>query len=350
MSLENTIYLEKPIGIDSIKHTMGNSLLAYLDLKIHPYVKNNNISKIIVLGTEKFNENIKPSAKPGKLFNYIRPSLSSNNVEVKIHCFPGKDYVFHFASIYSSYFKIKNIETFVDYQLPSSNLCYRVINKFILEANIPPRNIAILGYVEAFEKLSDQKEWGGGKYVKWKKITINKKSGVLIGFKHTFWGEIAGRVVECLASMGFKTILYFGKLGSLSIEDTPNEFLATGSYSFLPNGESIKWDNIFSNINSSKVIEGKHITLPSTLQESKEWLSKAKKIYRFVDPEIGHMAKAANYNGVGFSYLHIISDNLHNHVYQQNLSNERLKAVMESRTVLTEEVMELIKKVINKNS
>lgn len=40
-------------------------------------------------------------------------------------------------------------------------------------------------------------------------------------------------------------------------------------------------------------MQGVHYSSPSILFEDKQWLSETKARYSFVDPEIGHMAKAS---------------------------------------------------------
>jgi hypothetical protein len=57
----------------------------------------------------------------------------------------------------------------------------------------------------------------------------------------------------------------------------------------------------------------------------------------FVDPELGCMALAAQECGVGFGYLHLISDNVAAK-YSQDLSNERESGVLVGRDILYAEV------------
>lgn len=67
-----------------------------------------------------------------------------------------------------------------------------------------------------------------------------------------------------------------------------------------------------------------YFILPSIIQETKKWVLQNKDVISFVDPEIGHMAKLALKNGISYSYLHIISDNL-SKKFSEDLSNERKK-------------------------
>ena len=117
--------------------------------------------------------------------------------------------------------------------------------------------------------------------------------------------------------------------------------IAVSTFHYRPNNRIIYWDNLFENAESPIVKKGKHITIPSVLQENKKWVSSEKKKYSFVDPEIGHMAYAAQKANIKFSYLHIISDNL-SKKYMFDLSNERKQKVLLSRKRL----MQLIGKMI----
>ncbi|KAI4133777.1 MAG: hypothetical protein LQ341_006133, partial [Variospora aurantia] len=68
-----------------------------------------------------------------------------------------------------------------------------------------------------------------------------------------------------------------------------------------------------------------------------DWLLATKKLYDFVEPEIGHIAKASMEGGTEFGYLHIISDNLARK-YIQDLSYERLTDVLGNRKRLVCEI------------
>lgn len=159
---------------------------------------------------------------------------------------------------------------------------------------------------------------------------LSKSEGILLGCKHTYWGEIAGRIVNYLAMNRVKRVIYSGKLGTLTPYLVPNLTIVTGNSSILPNGEIVNWNNIFESIVDNQVYNGVHITVPSVLQETEKWLNICKNKIDFVDPEIGHMALAASNNQIQFSYFHIISDNL-SAKFESDLSNERKLDVIENR-------------------
>ena len=141
---------------------------------------------------------------------------------------------------------------------------------------------------------------------------------------------------------GARCVLYVGKLGSLRAQHAPNHWLATGCQSIVRN-ELVTWSNPLEPHleHSPSVGHGVHCTLGSVLDETKEWLLAAEKRYDFVDPEIGHMAKASLEGGTEFGYLHIISDNLARK-YIHDLSNERLTDVLQDRKRLVPEIQDIL--------
>jgi hypothetical protein len=131
-----------------------------------------------------------------------------------------------------------------------------------------------------------------------------------------------------------------GKVGGLKKDHIPNQTLATGNNSFL-DSEYIQWDNLFDFAKEEEqVVVGDQYTIPSVLNETKHWL-KMQKAYSFVDSEIGFMAKAALAEKIAFSYLHIISDNLHKG-FGEDLSNERAVEVQEKRKALLKKAKVII--------
>ena len=160
-----------------------------------------------------------------------------------------------------------------------------------------------------------------------------------LGCKVSFWGDIAGNLVRALQRLNeAKCVLCVGKLGSLRSEHSPNQLLATGNTSFLRN-QTITWDSPLEDVVNSlpSVVHGIRYSSPSVLDETKDWLIDCTGKYDWVDPEIGHIAKASIDGGTRFGYLHIISDDLAcKHVH--DLSNERLMGVIHGRKMLIEEI------------
>ena len=114
--------------------------------------------------------------------------------------------------------------------------------------------------------------WNGKGNFLYKRIKIKSGDAILLGCKHTYWGEIAGRIVTFLSLLGVKRIIYLGKLGILNASFVPNEIIATGNTSLLPNGEIITWENMFETVSNENIRYGRHVTLPSVLQETMQWV------------------------------------------------------------------------------
>lgn len=333
-----------PLAVPSYEHTMGDSMLPYLDLKVHPLLKTSNIREVWVVGMYDRSEGVSSIEKPDKLFNFKRPTVVLNGRSAEVRCFPGWDYVFHFGNIIASYFANIGREVRVRCLLPTEQQCWDALKPLSLQ-QLPCVSTVILGYVENLEFLSTDSKWQGSGDFQWKLCKFRARYSLLLGCKHTYWGEIAGRIVTLLAQYGVRTIIYSGKLGSLESHHIPNQYLATGSRSRMPGGETVTWNNIFEALDNSVVKVGVHVTMPSVLQETVEWRNQQDVNTKFVDPEIGHMAVAAAKTDIRFSYLHLISDNLVTK-YNYDLSNERCQKVLEDRHVLHRRIGQVLQILI----
>jgi len=311
---------------------MNDSLLPYLELKIHPLLQFSTIKEVDVIGDFNRSEGISWKEKQGKLFNFMRPTVIVQGEYARVHCFPGWDYVFHFSNIIKSFYSISNLHTQVNCILPTEQECWRGIESSSLQ-KLPFIDTIIMGNVEGISFISADEHWQGQGEFLWKICQIRSGSAILLGCKHTYWGEIAGRIVSYLSQRGAQRIIYSGKLGSLDPLHIPNQSLATGDVSLLPNGTSVNWHNMFNNLTDERVNYGTHITVPSVLQETVSWIQTQTTKTKFVDPEIGHMAQAAAKSGIEFAYLHTISDNLARK-YLFDLSNERRDQVLTDRRKL----------------
>jgi len=299
--------------------------------------------RIVVRGKyERQSSLIFLNEKTDKQFNWKRPTveLSKDNKILYLNCFPGKDYVYHYASIVSSYISLtgSNINEVV-VEPPDENTCKQELLKSNI-MSIPECDIVILGTVEKLHSLTSYNPWTGDGDFCWSETNIDSKKVLLLGCKFSFWGDIAGQIVSLLAEKNVKTLIYTGKLGGLKLEMHPNLTLATGDSSVL-NGKKIKWNNLFSTIKHDVIHEGVHYTLPSVIYEDKRWFTTVGYNYSFVDPEIGWMAYMAEKHGINFSYLHIISDNLAR-VRDENLSNERDKHILGKRS----EIIKIIRDIL----
>ena len=334
------------LAIDPLEHTMGVSLKRYLEIKVHHLFDDGNFDAVIIRNNFDHQSGISNKEKNNKLFNYIRPTATIENSTLYINCFPGIDYIFHYGNIYKTYASLTQRTIDVFHCLPTYEECWNAIVESGLKG-IPKVHTVIMGYVEGLQWLSDDSNWNDTGFFGWKNVNMATDETILLGCKHTYWGEIAGRIVSYLAKNGVQRIIYSGKLGTLKSYLEPNISIATGNSSILPNGETIVWNNLFDKFADvdSNVYNGIHITVPSVLQETGLWLVENINKADFVDPEIGHMALAALNNNIQFSYFHIVSDNLAKK-YETDLSNEREYDVIKKRKELSKKIGMAIKELL----
>lgn len=327
-----------------IEHTMEDSLFRYIDIKIHPKIKENLYKRIVIrASSRRLSEGISSLEKRDKLLNWKRPSLENiSDEECYYNCFPGKDYVFHYFNLLNTYYSINKVKSpqRIEIQSCTSKETFRALVDDTNLSRVPTADIYILGIVNHF--FSPKEFIDEGDFI-WKRTRIKQKNIVYLGCKFSIWGNIAGEVSRYLAKeKQARQIIYIGKLGGLKEEFIPNTFLCAGNMSFVE-GQNIYWDNLFADIKEDEFLVGKHITVPSVIQETKSWLSSHEKSFDFVDPEIGQMALACYQEGIDFSYLHIISDNLKKK-YNEDLSNERKLEIISKRELLYSKMRNILSK------
>ena len=244
--IDNLEKLSSPFAVSPGDHSMGNSLVQYMEIKAHPLLKEYNYEKIVVQGKFDRSFGISYKEKANKLFNYIRPTAQISDEILYLNCFPGLDYVFHYGNIIKSYLSFVHKPYNVSGILPSEEVCWKAIAESDLKS-VSKSHTVIMGYVEGLQSISSDTIWHGTGYFLWKSVRLSSGNAILLGCKHTYWGEIAGRVVSYLALNGVKRIIYSGKLGTLNPNLIPNLTIATGNASILPNGKIIEWDNLFVN-------------------------------------------------------------------------------------------------------
>ncbi|KAL8938153.1 MAG: hypothetical protein Q9211_003337 [Gyalolechia sp. 1 TL-2023] len=301
--------VRKPTIASVNTHTMGQSLSEYLRMKVHPFIHTNQWSRIVVKGEHQRDPSvvrISSIEKKDKPFNWQRPTVSvTGSKSLQLHCFPGIDYVQHYAAITATYLSLESGQRdIVQYILPSQHECLEpLLNSNLAEMGAV--DIIVVGYVHGLERWT-RGPWEGStsnKLFSWKKTTSRRGYRIaFLGCRVSFWGDVAGNMVRALQRLnGARCILYIGKLGSLRAQHVPNHWLATGCQSVVRD-ELVTWENPLEPQlgHSSSVAYGVHCTLGSVLEETKEWLVDAEKRYDFVDPEIGHMAIASVEGGTQF--------------------------------------------------
>lgn len=293
------------------------SLEKYCKSKVHQlFLNNENIKDIIIVPSYNRDKIISVTEKQDKLFNYKRPTAEIKDGLGYLYVFPGKAYIEHYANIYRHQGYNVTVKPFTEDDIRNSV-------KEIFPKEFPKVNTIILGYVEP---LADVGKWEGNEEIAWKIQSISGALIAFVGVKFSYWGDIIYYVTEILADNADQ-IIYIGKLWSLNQSDIPNKTIASGNSSCVE-GQEVIWKNIFDE--NPIVSYGKHVTLPSVLDETHEWFLNNRHQYRFVDPEIGWAAKACQINNVKFSYLHLVTDNLYGN-FLENLANEREKKVIEKR-------------------
>lgn len=322
---------------------MGDSLLPYIEMKMRPLLRDNKTKPVRVQGHYNcVGATLDEFSKRHKLFNWQRPTVLDLEDYILVSCYPGKDYVYHYGNLISTYYHLLSLDIEVNFIPPTEETCISTLNKSNLN-EIPNSDVVILGYVEQLSSLLEEQDWKGSGEFLYKTGKVNNSTVNLVGCKHSYWADISGHLVNLL-SKKTSLVIYIGKLGTIESEHKANLTLATGNKSFL-NNKFVTWNNVFSNVNNSFVKEGVHYNLPSVIQETKDWLSVVKGSFSFVDPEIGYMAEAANYSSIDFSYLHIVSDNLAAKM-AEDLSNERDLNVLSKRATLLNEVKSILQNTL----
>ena len=326
-----------PIAVDG--HTMGpDSLLRYLQIKVHHLIQEQDWDSIRVVGDHDRQAVISEYEKTGKLFNVERPTAEVHGRDLVVKAFPGIDYVHHYALIIATYLAMtgRPADT-VTYQLPEAAMCRAAVEPLNLDLD---GDLVIVGW--GLQQLTPAGGvWTRGPGHAWQRSQINGRRVVFLGFLHSIWGDVAGRVVARLAELGARDVVYVGKVGALAPEIEPNTMLATGNES-LVGGSVVAWEDFFGGFAAGQpgVHTGVHVTSPSILLEDRDWLTTHAE-HAFVDPEIGPMGVAAHHAGVRFGYLHVISNNLARH-YPADLSNERHGDVVRRRAVLVGQIRDII--------
>jgi hypothetical protein len=334
---------------------MGASLYRYLEMKMHQKVRNRCYDRITIVGAYTRTEpaNIFEGEKRDKDFNWQRPTARVIGNELQIECFPGYDHVEHYAELVATYLDLQRSAGnkaltpfssvgFVPVSCSDTQMALWSTNL----SEVPRVDTVVLGLVHRLERLTGSAKWEGGDgCFGWTVREFGGRSVAFIGCRPSFWGDISGEIVHFLAAtLSVRQFVYFGKLGSVKPSVRPNAHLATGTGSYV-NGRLVKWPNILERsarlMASDILLIGDHVTLGSVLHETKEWLEVLPKSVQFVDPEIGTIAQAAIRSGVGFGYLHIISDNV-SEKYSEDLSNERETTILRGRLYLYDMVQDVL--------
>lgn len=335
---EETLQGASPI--DVYRHTMSvPSLRRYLEIKAHHLLCERDWARILVIGDYDRACVASANEKNDKLFNWQRPTAQADGDTLVIKCFPGLDYVRHYALVIATYLSLAGrYRGQVSYELPDECACAAAVERLDLDPS--GDDLVVLGW--GLGHFTDPGAWTAGHGYAWQRAEHQGRRVLYLGYQHSIWGDTAGRVVSRLAALGARRVAYIGKVGALDPAIAPNACLATGDTSILGDGP-VRWGNVFAGLADGQpdVRHGVHVTSPSILLEDTRWLA-GQGGRAFVDPEIGHMGRAAACSGIEFGFLHVVSNNLAA-AYPADLSNERLVHVIERRARLLDRIHEIIR-------
>ena len=207
LSTSSTI-LKKPTVASETTHTMGKSLREYLRMKVHPDIVDKDWSRILVRGKHERNPSfarVSSMEKIDKPFNWQRPTTSLlDDDTLQLQCFPGVDYVHHYASIVATYLSLKGRDhSQVEYTLPSQAECLEPLMQSNLAA-LGPVEIVIVGYVHGLERWTKER-WEGedtNDLFSWQ-TTLTKRGCrvAFLGCRICFRGDIGGNLIRALRTL-----------------------------------------------------------------------------------------------------------------------------------------------------
>ncbi|OGE54286.1 hypothetical protein PENARI_c006G00423 [Penicillium arizonense] len=343
-------------SLQAEKHLMHETLQAYIYGKIHPLIKNRVWPRIVVCGHYSRNGpnvHISPNEKREKRFNWHRPTaVIIDDSTLEIRCFPGRDYVLHYALLIAYYLNLNSIKapaSVIEYRLPSSEDCLDLLSQSNLRF-MGPVDTVILGYVNHLA-TNDNYPWETGtdepnQLFAWKRsLRADGSTVAFVGSMMSLWGDIIGNAVRTMqVQNNISSVIYMGKAGSLRTQDIPNQVLVTGETSHL-NNKILSWKSPLTTTLSTQHIahlcQGTHITVPSPLVETELWLAMNKHDADWVDCEVGYLAQACQEHNTRFGYLHFISDNVAQR-YLYNLATERQDAVISARKDIWDEIRRIL--------
>ncbi|KAI9167884.1 hypothetical protein HJFPF1_04025 [Paramyrothecium foliicola] len=342
-----------PITATTESHVMGRALDQYVTPKVHPDLKNESLQSlrhIRVTGAIRRHPPARiASSERHRPLDFRRPTTTwIDPSRVQLNCFPSQTLVLHYASLLGTYLALRGRDPeIVSVDLPEPGQTAR----FLLETNlssIGKADVAIIGDVDYLGGICDGPWNGSGEsehdLFRWKKFTSPKgKVIALVGCVEKIWGEAGEHMIRTIsAHSGTTCIIYVAKAGCLSEGYTSNEWIATGDHAYLGE-ELVTWENPLDAVLSlsNRVVHGAIVTVPTLLCETHEWLRKWSPQTLWVDCEVAYMAKSAVELGIGFGFLHIVSDNLR-HMGAEDLTNEESDTVMKKRQKLYEEITRIL--------
>ena len=387
---EHLLQVDLPAHLgDSNQHTMPRaSLRRYIEMKIHKQVHqflDGGMGVIRVVGRhDRSFGAVGEIEKRDKEANWQRPTalLAKEEGVLYLCVFPGHDYVLHYYLLVTCWKRFFHPNApcsgvGVELRLPPEQLCRDTLQAAVPIDSCRDADVVILGIVDRLRPYFQEHDgatgfdhWQeGGDCMKYCSGEISSRAVVLVCVYFSLWSDIGGRLVELLGQEGKrKTVIYCGKVGSLTKGHVPNATLVTGNRSVVLSGENqprvLSWTNevadrlmeVPRDEDSLMEVAGRlmeardgilvdrdclHYNSPSILLEHKQWLDKQSLGAHIVDPEIGSFALKAEASSLDFAYLHIVSNSLVE-TFEADLSNERAEGVAEKRTGLFKKMVGLL--------
>ncbi|WP_330230567.1 hypothetical protein OHA40_32220 [Nocardia sp. NBC_00508] len=325
---------------------MGEQLHRYVLPKV-PELDLRDVQAIKVYGSPSLALLLNAKPLDSKLFNWRRPEFI--RLGGFLHCVasPGRDYTWHYAKLIATAGLIRGQQRPVVLTQPRRYEVERFIDRW-LPLSLPDADLVILGYVQhLFRQEAESVPWTHCHGFGWKRIEVAGATVLLLGCEFSYWGDLSGSLTAAILRRGITSwVMYVGKLGALDPSLAPNQWLATGQSSVV-DGVPFGWQGRLQYVRPTgrTLRDICHVTMPSVIDETREWAVEASQSSQVVDPEIGHMGRAAVKAGASFDYLHLVTDNLVKD-FGQGLYDERLKRVASQRKSLVMEAEQMIRRSI----
>jgi len=364
--------------VDDSEHTMGENLKGYVkskfdakqttmiqDALVEGYAievhacYDNHFRNWLRENNWKISKEKEKEGRKNKIFSGLRPIFflcesEEKGMKLFVSVFPSKEYSLQYAELISQLLSYYNEEKSFEKhcsEYAGVKLFYypgaseNVVNWTGFEKNIKkiliPDDIVVIGEVSVVAKWLE--DWGWIKDVDNRRFGIDdifgysiyehpstRKRLILLGSKHSFWGETSGRFAAALARCGMGHLIYTAKAGTFQGTATDKQFV----HSFVcPNSEYIllEYDDqreygvqsykVTSSIHEKypglihRSASGSHLTVPTVVGET---IKQRKKIDQYtpssVDNEVSFIAKhLSEYNNttshkVELTVLHFITD------------------------------------------
>ncbi|WP_285732706.1 hypothetical protein [Nocardiopsis sp. ATB16-24] len=311
-------------------HTMGERLADYVLPKVPVDLLTATNGRAWVYPNRSLSFLLGGDKREGKKFNWRRPYFTV--ADQVLHCVvpPGRDYAHHYTQLIRAACTLLGLPSDVTTEFPTPGQGLEFMNHW-LPARLPVNDRMILGYVESLFR-DRSTHWTHQPGFGWRIARIGNATVLLLGCEFSFWGDLAGDLVTALAARGHTGgVVYVGKLGGLQADMAPNTLVVTGTTTRIGDRD-LTWNSTLDLSQAPATLRSgvRHATVPSVLDETHAWFEANRADFDVVDPEIGHMARAATTAGVPFDYLHVVTDNLCG-TYEHGLYGERAAPVAAAR-------------------